>query len=457
VNIGEEQAHLIHQAALRILETTGIQLEHDEVVSRLLKSGARPGERANLVRLPPGLVREALDRAPSRVSLADLTGGTVGLTAQSRPVYWTNPGLLIQDGHTSREITSSDLAAVARLCDRLENVDGVMGMAMADIPPHHRDFVGVRVIAENCRKHVRALCFTPRGMEALGEMQPIFEGNWLSIGFTAHGPLRWTHLALDIFLRSSGRGIPATINGEPMAGVTGPVTLAGSIAVGNAEILAGIVVNQILEPGRPVIYNLGLAHTFDMRHATAVTGGPENALFAAASAAMGRYYNLPSGSWVSTDSLFDDSQAAMEKMFGFQSHSASGVSLIWGMGQLESEKKISLVQLVLDNEMIHYCNRFQRGIEFDEDSIQVGLIEEVGPCGSFLEIDHTFAHFREAFWEPALLNRRAADPDARPVEEVAAARVGDLLRQEPPARSDQDRVRALREIEEYYRRDSKSL
>jgi trimethylamine:corrinoid methyltransferase-like protein len=147
----------------------------------------------------------------------------------------------------------------------------------------------------------------------------------------------------------------------------------------------------------------------------------------------------------------------MEKMFGFQTHSASGVSLIWGMGQLESEKKISLVQLVLDNEMIHYCNRFQRGIDFDEDSIQAALIEQVGPCGSFLETEHTFAHFREALWEPALLNRRAAEPDARPLEEAAAARVDDLLRQEPAARSDQDRVRALSEIEEYYRQDSKRL
>ncbi len=344
----------------------------------MISAGARPGDRANLVRIPGGLVHEALDRAPGEVLLADLAGGVATLTARSKAMYWTNPGLLIQDGDNPREVTSADLARVARLCDRLENVGGVMGMAMADIPPHHRDFVGVRVIAENCRKHVRALCFTPRGMEALGAMHPVFEGNWLSIGFTAHGPLRWTHLALDIFLRSSGRGIPATINGEPMAGVTGPVTLAGSIAVGNAEILAGIVVNQILEPGRPVIYNLGLAHTFDMRYATAVTGGPENALFAAASAAMGRYYNLPSASWVSTDSLFDDSQAALEKMFGFQTHSASGVSLVWGMGQLESEKKISLVQLVLDNEMINYCNRFQRGIEFDPDSIQVPLIEHVG-------------------------------------------------------------------------------
>jgi trimethylamine:corrinoid methyltransferase-like protein len=72
----------------------------------------------------------------------------------------------------------------------------------------------------------------PRGMEALSEMKQVFPGNWLSVDFTAHGPLRWTNLALSICEKSAGSGIPATINGEPMAGVPGPVTLAGAIAVG---------------------------------------------------------------------------------------------------------------------------------------------------------------------------------------------------------------------------------
>ena len=347
---------LIHDSTLQLLEKTGVRLEHDDIVDLVLKAGGTPGLLSQVVLLPQELVTECLERAPSEVVLNDRRNQTAILTSTSESIFWTNPGLQILEGNQTREVTTTDLADIARLCEQLENVHGVMGMAVADITPMHRDFVGVRVITENCRRHVRALCFTPMGMEALSEMKKIYPGNWLSIGFTAHGPLRWTHLALDIFKKSAGHGIPATINGEPMAGVTGPVTLAGSIVVGNAEILSGIVVNQLLEPGRPVIYNLGLAHTFDMKFATAVTGGPENALFAQASAALGRLYNLPSSSWVSTESLFDDSQAALEKMFGFQTHTSAGSSLIWGMGQLESEKTISLKQLVLDDEMINYAH-----------------------------------------------------------------------------------------------------
>jgi trimethylamine--corrinoid protein Co-methyltransferase len=325
-----------------------------------------------------------------------------------------------------------------------------MGMAMKDIAPRHRDFVGVRVIAENSLKHVRALCFTPTGMEALAEMKQVFPGNWLSIGFTAHGPLRWTNLALDIFLKSSGHGIPATINGEPMAGATGPVSLAGSIAVGNAEILAGIVVNQILEPGRPLIYNLGLAHIFDMKFATAVTGGPENALFAKASAAMGRFYGLPSGSWVSTESMFDDAQAALEKMFGFHTHMAEGVSLIWGMGQLESEKTISLAQLVLDNEMIEYVRRYQRGFEVNSETLQFELIKKVGIGGSFLETDHTLLSYREHFWMPSILNRRTRETCKGRLEDVARAEAERILGKDEGIKISQQESAELRRIEQHY-------
>ncbi|UCC89708.1 MAG: trimethylamine methyltransferase family protein, partial [Anaerolineales bacterium] len=272
----QEDAEKIHLATLKILEETGVLIEHDEIIELLLKSGARTGDRAGVVRFPRELVEECLSRAPRSVNLDDRCGGDGQMTSSSPSIYWTNPGMQILDpGDQIREVTTTDLSRIARLCDGLNNVQGVMGMAVVDILPPHRDFVGVRVIAENCRRHVRALCFSPAGMEALKEMKQVLPGDWLSIGFTAHGPLRWTFLALDIFKKSAGSGIPTTINGEPMAGVTGPVTLAGSIVVGNAEILSGFVVNQLLEPGRPLIYNLGLAHIFDMKYATAVTGAPE--------------------------------------------------------------------------------------------------------------------------------------------------------------------------------------
>jgi trimethylamine--corrinoid protein Co-methyltransferase len=422
-----EDAERVHEASLRILDEVGVRLEHDGIVERVLAAGARPGTGPHDVRLPPQLVREHLALAPRQVELAARDGATTTLEPGSETVFWTTPVLYLWTGSERRPVTSADLRDVARLSSRLDAVQGVMGVAMADVPPLHRDFVGLRVIAESTRKHARVLCFSPRGMDALVRMKPVFPGPWFSLGFTAHGPLRWTNLALEVFARSAGHRIPATVNGEPMAGASAPVTLAGAFAVGNAEILAGIVVNQLLEPGRPVVYNLGLGHVLDMRDATAVTGGPENALFAAASAALGRFYGLPSSSWVSTDSVFEDEQAALETMFGLATHVQEGVSLVWGLGQLESEMTLSLAQLVIDDEMVAYVRRHRRGVAVDDATLALDAVREAGIAGSFLESAHTREHHRRELFSPRVLNRRPRGACPGPLHEVAAARARELL------------------------------
>jgi trimethylamine--corrinoid protein Co-methyltransferase len=236
-----------------------------------------------------------------------------------------------------------------------------------------------------------------------------------------------------------------------MAGVTAPVTLAGAVAVGNAEILAGIVVNQILEPGRPVIYNLGLAHLFDMKHATAITGGPENAMFASASAELGRFYGLPSSSWVSTEALFEDEQAALEKMYGFQAHMSAGVGLIWGMGQLESEMTLSPAQLVIDNEMIAFVLRQQKGFVVSDETLALPLIGEVGIAGSYLDTEHTLTNFRREIFHPAFLNRASRNPGSKPLHEIARRRAAELIARDGGNALGQDIRDELRRIEEQFR------
>jgi trimethylamine--corrinoid protein Co-methyltransferase len=446
-------AERLHQASLRILEEVGVRLEHDEVRRRVLAAGARPGSGPDDVRFPPEMVRDHVAFAPSTVELASRDGRTTCLTPTSEPVFWTSPVLHFWTGSERRGITSADLAVVARLSDHLDGVQGVMGVSLADVPPEHRDFVGLRVIAENGRKHARALCVTGRGMEALVRMKPVFPGPWFSVGFTAHGPLRWTHLALDVFLRSAGHAVPATVNGEPMAGVTAPVTPAGVVAVGNAEILSGIVVNQVLEPGRPVIYNLGLAHVMDMSRSTAVTGGPENAFFAQASAALGRFYRLPSASWASTESLLEDEQAALEKMFALQTHTSAGVGLIWGLGQLESEMTLSLAQLVIDDEMVAFVRRFGRGFGTGDEDMALELIREVGIAGSFLETEHTLRHHRQNLFTPRLLNRRARRACPEPLPHAARRRVRALLEGDTDPRIGEAEAAELRQVEEHFRRN----
>ena len=413
----------IHDAALELLRDPGVRIEHDPVYEALLKAGAKPGSASQLVRFPAPLVAACVERAPSAILLADRReDGGRRLSAGGRSSVWSTPGMNWCRHGEVRRFTTRDMADYARLLDQLPALDGVFGMALADVPPHAADVTGLSIMADHTRKHVRVLCSTPAGADAMCRMKPVVsDAPWFSIGFTAHGPLRWTNLALDIFARTAGHGIPTTINGEPMAGTSGPVTLAGTAAVGNAEILAGLVVNQVLEPGRPCIYNLGLAHVFDMRKAVAVTGAPENHLLAGVSAAMGRVYNLPSCSWVSTEALLPDAQAAIEKSIGWLTHLSSGVNLVWGVGQLESELTVSPAMAVIDQEILDVVARFRRGIEVSAETLALDVTREVGPAGEVLSHDHTLTHFREELFEPRILWRgKRADWDAQGAPSLSA-------------------------------------
>ncbi|UCF98995.1 MAG: trimethylamine methyltransferase family protein [Spirochaetaceae bacterium] len=410
--LDDDQIGKIDAAARALLQEPGILLEDEQIYSLVLKSGAKPGAKPLVARLPSALIDDCLARAPREVRFADRRGGLQVVGPDSPSRFWTGAALFYLDKRGFRSIRQQDLADFARIIDALEQVDVIVGTSTEETPPHQRDFVGFRIMAQNTSKHLRALSFSPRGGEAMIEMARVLAGGGslkqaplFSMGFTAHGPLRWTALALGVYRMTAGHGIPVTVNGEPMAGASAPVTLAGAAVVGTAEILAGILVNQLLEPGRPCLFNLGFAHVMDMRQGFAVTGGPENVLLAVTGAQLARHYGLPSVSWMCTDSLHYDAQNALEKMLAAVTHTQAGVSTIWGVGQVESEKTISPVQAVIDDEIIAAVRRYLRGFSTDEESLAVEEVRRVGICGSFLDSDHTFAHFRGEVFLPELLVR----------------------------------------------------
>jgi len=450
----------IDSAARDLLEEPGIRLDDPEIEKLVLSRGGREGGSAGVVRLPREMIGEHLALAPSVVRFAGQDGViSVGPDTPSR--FWTGAALFYLDESGFRPIGVEDLGRFCRVIDGLDGVDAVVGTATTETPPACRDFVGLGIMARNTTKHLRALSFTPQGGEAMIEMARVLAGGRslkdypvFSVGFTAHGPLRWTSLALGVFRATAGHGIPCTVNGEPMAGASAPVTLAGTAAVGTAEILAGIVINQILEPRRPCLFNLGFAHAFDMKYGFAVTGGPENVLLAVAGAELARYYGLPSVSWMCSDSLDSDAQNALEKMYAAFAHAQARVSTVWGVGQVESEKTLSPVQAVVDDEIIRMVRRYEEGIGVTPETLAVDVSRQVGICGSFLAEEHTLDHFREELHETDLLPRVARESAAVGDSLIGRAeqRVREILAEDPRPRLDGAQERELERIESRFRR-----
>ncbi len=444
--------------SLRILAELGVRVDDEALRAAAIRAGATPGRAADWIRLPREMVGEVVAMAPSSITFADGGGGTATVGPDGGQTFWTGAALNYVDGEAFRPITGEDLRDFCRIADRMEHLWAVVGTSVAEVPPPVRDVAGVAIMATHTRKHLRPLLFSPDSVEAMIAMaEVVADGASLadrpvmSLGYSCLPPLHWSSINTALWRRSAGRGVPLMLNGEPVTGTTSPVTLAGSLALAHAEVLAGVVLVQVLEPGRPVVHNVGFAHSVDMRTAACLSGTPECALLAAAGAALAAHRRLPSASWMCTDAFIDDEQASLEKVLTGWAHVQAGVNVIWGLGQLESEKTLSPVQLVIDNALAGMLTRCRGGIAVSDETLAFDVIREVVEGGGdFLTHDHTLEHFRAALSESPLMARTHRDgwraAGGTSLAQRARARVDAILAAGPTPVLRDDQVKAIEAI-----------
>ena len=447
----------IHRGSLEILESVGVRLDDAEILALLRRHGARDGGAPDTVRLPRELVAESLATCPRTARVADRRGKAIELGPDGGTVFWTGNALHVAEGRARRPLLTGDLAMLTRGAEACPEVDGMVGTSVGDVPPPARDVVGFRVMAAHTAKHLRPCIFTPAGARAIVEMARVLadgaslrERPLVSFGYSIVSPLHWSATGLGVFRNTAGHGLPLMINSEPMGGGTAPVTLAGCLVLANADALSGVVIAQLLERGRPVVFNLGFAHVLDMSTSVALTGAPENALLQAAGAELARFHGLPSASWMSTEAMSPDAQAAAEKTMTGLAHATHGVNIVWGAGNLESTMCMSAEMLVIDDEIIGSIRRFLRGIAVTDETLALDVIREVGHRADFLSTDHTLRHFRQEIRHTRLPTRGRRDAwerqGSRALDERAAARVREILAAPAPEYVTREQARELERI-----------
>jgi trimethylamine--corrinoid protein Co-methyltransferase len=226
----------------------------------------------------------------------------------------------------------------------------------------------------------------------------------------SRSPLGYTTEMLEALMEYSRWRQPVIIAALAMAGSTAPITLAGVLAMQNAELLAGVTLNQLISPGTPVIY--GSASTnMDMRSGALAIGSPELSLLAAAHLRLARHYGLPSRSGGSlTDSSYPDAQAGFESMLSLATAVWEGTDFVLhAAGILGSFLAFSYEKFVLDDEMCGMVRRLQQGIRVNPETLAYDVVAAVGPNGNFLTEKHTLVRCRSEFWEPTVNDRRGVD------------------------------------------------
>jgi trimethylamine---corrinoid protein Co-methyltransferase len=455
--LSEQNKQLIHATSLHLLATQGIRVDHVDVLDRLREAGADVQD--GRARLSEDWVESTLGSCPGEIQLGGRGSPPASVGVNGGSCYWPGNALYLVDGNERRQITCEDFVGLTRLADHLEHVNAMVGVCVSDFDHTIRDFATLHLMARHTGKHLRPVITSSTGLDAVLEMAQVLNDgrreNVISFGYSILSPLHWAETPLDVISKTSGHGYPLMLNAEPMAGATSPVTLAGSIAQANAETLSGIAIAQVLEPGRPCFHNGGFAHTLDMRTTVALGGSPEVFMMGAASAEMAKFYGLPSASWVSTDALLEDAQAASEKSMGFQLHTQCGVNLIWGMGQLESQMSISAEQLLIDDDIVRGVTRLERGFSVDAQHLAADVIASFADGDDFLTHPHTLKWFRRELSEATLRNRDRRESLAMgghaDMRSRARIRVVEILAQESEIYVNASEERELERIERFWR------
>ncbi|SMB99336.1 trimethylamine---corrinoid protein Co-methyltransferase [Thermanaeromonas toyohensis ToBE] len=417
--LSEDQLEEIHAAALEVLERTGVAVYEAEALELFKKAGAYVD--GNRVRVPSHLVEWALRTAPRRVAVANRHGKRTMILEGYNIYFGTGsdcPNILDPYTGERRRCTKQDVANAAKICEALPNIDFVMSLVLVqDKPTPVSDRHQFEAMLLNTTKPIVFTAHDVEGMADIVEMASIVAGGeeelqknpFIILYAEPSSPLKHSKEAVQKLLYAAEHRIPVIYTPCIMCGATVPATLAGGLVTGTAESLSGLVMHQLKREGSPFITG-GVYTIMDMNTTIYSYGAPEFHLLHSALADLAHYYRLPMFSTAGcSDSKILDQQAAAEAAISILMAAQSGANLIHDVGYLEYGLTGSYEMIVMCDEIIGMVKRIIRGIEVNEETLAVEVIDRVGPGGHFLGEEHTLKHFKNETWFPKLINRQRWD------------------------------------------------
>jgi trimethylamine--corrinoid protein Co-methyltransferase len=424
--LSEAQLQTLHHASLDILSRTGIAMKSEVGRELLLEAGAWESEDPSgtgqkRIKIPEHLLMEGIATAPSRIPMYNRLG-ELTMPLEGDLVFF-GPGsdcIYTWDLETMerRLGTADDVQRIAHLCDGLDGLDFVMSMATpSDVPTmDHYVHSFIRMIRGSTKPNLYT-ANDRRDMEDIYAIACAVAGGEAALRekpFLLHycepiSPLLFNQESVDKLLFCAEKGIPVTYVPSPNTGGGGPVTLAGALALGNAECLVGLLLTQLVRPGTPFLYGLNTA-ALDMKSAIVSYGAPEWPLGMAAWTELAHSYELPVwGAAGATDSKVIDAQAGIEATVSIMMALLCRCNLNHDVGYMEYGTTSSMELLVIADEIIREMRYLVDGIEVSERTLAREAIHRARPGGGFLADNHTLDNWKWAQWRPDIIDRMRYD------------------------------------------------
>ena len=294
---------------------------------------------------------------------------------------------------------------------------------------------------------------------AVGGEKKLHSHHYMCVSIGATTPLTYSYDPLETLIQYVKQNQVPTILCAPLAGVTSPYSMLGTAVLQNAELLAGIVLIQLLKPGHPAVYCPSAAAA-NMKNCGFATGAPESMLINIANIQMGlEFYRVPVRAMCGfTDAKIPDFQAGAETMQNMMMGMLSGAHLLnESVGILDNILTVSYEKTLLDAEIISRIKRIGRGIDGPDIDLSLASIQKIGQGGSFLMDPITVANCRNR-WAPTVSFWGTEQEWEKAGSKDAAARanhmVSKILNDAPDSLIDED---TDRELKSYMERNCSDL
>ena len=404
-----EQIERVHEASLEILEQVGLKVRFKPARELFAKHGCVPEADGEIVRFPRAVVERYRKMMPPRFTFFARNPKFDKTIPEDSPVIVTGssaPDILDPVTGKERRSRSDDITRISHLIHELPGYDMFSVSVLADDAPMDQ-FTLWRLYPamKYCMKPIRITT------KDLADANQILEFVYLIAGseeaykehpyLTHHycpvvSPLTMDHLSTEAVMFFAEQGLPVYPTIVPNAGLTSPMSLAGTLAQGNAEFLAAAVLMQMVREGTPLIYAT-LPTVADMRTGAYASGGIECGILHMAHAQMAHFYNVPCGGYVwLTNAKINDAQSGYETGMSTTAGLLAGMDMLNMGGLVEALKTFDFAKAIIDDEIAIMLKRVKRGLEFSEENLALDIVKKVGPGGSFIVEPHTIKRMKTA-------------------------------------------------------------
>jgi trimethylamine--corrinoid protein Co-methyltransferase len=467
-SFSRDELDSIHYATLQILQEIGIKVMSQEACEIFYGGGATVEQHAelNIVKIPSYLVEDCAESAPHTFVYNARNPAEDFIVEPNRVGFTTFGGCInVIDPYTRkiRRSTKKDCGDLVRVGDYLNEISVAERMVTStDVMQGTESLHNLDAMLRNTGKHIFLGADSARCLQVMVELASASVGGGkifqrrpvFTVNVCPTSPLTLGVNTCEVIMESARLGLGILVLPMALSGGTSSASLAGTLVTHNAEVLASIILAQLIKKGLPCTYG-STSTILDLRFGTSAIGSPEYGMINASLAKIAQYYRLPC--WVgggASDSKEPDIQSGYEFTLSATLSALSGANIIFGSGVLEQGLTMDFAKLIMDAEMIRMIQIALGGVVVSDETLAMDVIHDVGPGGTYITHEHNLrtmkSQSRAMLFDRHSRNDWVEATQGRSVRERAYARAIEILETYEPYPLPENAPETMKEIVDAY-------